>query len=345
MTTHFENFTENPVMAETKPQPALRSRVARTAGALALAASLLSLPAAAAPAMAPGVVVDAARSVAYLTNPAGAIEALDLATGSVLWTSSTPGRPILVANQQLVAQIPGKGGALALAVLDPRRAGVVSPIAEVKLPTGAIAGLRDTFEGAFRISGEALSNEEALVRWSYQALNIKGAQFDAVTTGGPNTAGVAPGVLAGAVRLNLGSGLATSLSATEADRLVAPRRTSLGAEAQALASGPRAFTSADGRHSLVSQRNPSNNPAARYRWTVTDPSNGAVLGGIESAVSTAPFVVHGSTLLYLRQPAMVQRGAAVTQVELSLTAVDLASGVELWHRQVADTRLRGPFPP
>ncbi len=52
----------------------------------------------------PGVVVDAARTVVYLMNPNGGIDAVDAASGRVVWTSMLAAKPLFVDGPLLLAQ-------------------------------------------------------------------------------------------------------------------------------------------------------------------------------------------------------------------------------------------------
>ena len=54
----------------------------------------------------PGGVADAAGTTGYVANPEGRVEALDLATGRVLWESSVPCHPLALVGGRLVGWVP-----------------------------------------------------------------------------------------------------------------------------------------------------------------------------------------------------------------------------------------------
>jgi hypothetical protein len=59
----------------------------------------------------------------------------------------------------------------------------------------------------------------------------------------------------------------------------------------------------------------------------------------------APFVVSGSRIVYVAQPAMRVEGKKMIEEPLRLRALDLKTGAEMWTALVTDTAYRGPFPP
>src|SRR5438270_912813 len=73
----------------------------------------------------PGGVADAAGKVGYVQSPKGGVDALDLATGKVLWSSAEFARPVALVKDQLVVQVPekGKANAVRLVVLDAGKQG------------------------------------------------------------------------------------------------------------------------------------------------------------------------------------------------------------------------------
>jgi hypothetical protein len=65
-------------------------------------------------------IADAAAKVAYVTNTAGGIDAIDLEKGDLLWDTKDPAKPVAVAGKKLVVQVPvaGKANAVKLVILD-----------------------------------------------------------------------------------------------------------------------------------------------------------------------------------------------------------------------------------
>ncbi len=78
------------------------------------------------PVLLPGEgVTDAEGKVGYLPNPAGGIDALNLAAGKVLWQSKEGPRPLLVKAGKLYVQAPlkGKANQVRIVVLDATQEG------------------------------------------------------------------------------------------------------------------------------------------------------------------------------------------------------------------------------
>src|SRR5262245_21698520 len=65
----------------------------------------------------PAGIADAAGKVASVANTEGAIDALDLARGKVLWSTREPGKPLALAGKLLAVQAPVKGKANAVRVV------------------------------------------------------------------------------------------------------------------------------------------------------------------------------------------------------------------------------------
>ena len=81
----------------------------------------------------PGVVVDVQRRVAYVMNPKGGIDALNLNRGNVVWHTDQAARPVGVSGQLLVAQaeVPRPGNDLQLRLLDIRTSSIPERIAAI----------------------------------------------------------------------------------------------------------------------------------------------------------------------------------------------------------------------
>ncbi len=337
------------------------SRSRRPAAALALVASLLLVagfaPTAlavgertASPALADGVVVDAARGVAYVMNAQGGIDAVELARGTTSWATDVAAKPLLVDGETLLAQ--AKGGApgqlpLALIGLGADKAGRTLA---VELPTGVQARLADGRDGFFRLQAEAGGAGEVVLTWLSATIPVQGALL--VDDGAPlvTSAGPAERRLAqptahqeGAAALQLATGVARAMPVEEARGQLATRA---GQERFAVkADGNRQYLSADSRHLLLSETTQAADPASRYRWTLVERASGAVLGSLAASAPTAPFVVSGSRLILVSQP-RVQRVADQWQEESrALKAIDLATGAQLWTRSLIDPSFRGPAAP
>jgi hypothetical protein len=58
----------------------------------------------------------------------------------------------------------------------------------------------------------------------------------------------------------------------------------------------------------------------------------------------SPFVVVGNRLIHVAQPTTRREGSKVIDQPLRLRAVDLATGQEIWSRELRSTAYNGPFP-
>lgn len=298
-----------------------------------------------------GVIVDAARGVAYLMNREGRVDALRTADGAVLWSSPDAAKPLLVVGGVLVAQgEPTAAGELLLVTLD-LASGRLLARAAVELPDGVWAQLADGPRLSFRAAaaeraGEVVVSWEATVRES-------GPELQGYVPAPEE--GLAPGArpaqlqersreerLHGSAVLDPGSGTvrAAPKSAAAAPAAGAVLRTYDG-----LAEVPgRKFLSADGHHVLVSRRTGSTDPFERYRWSIYT-RGGALVGELTSHRSAAPFVVAGSRLLFEALVSGMRVGKEMVIRPLRLQAVELASGAEAWAQPILQVEFTGPFPP
>ena len=76
-----------------------------------------------------------------------------------------------------------------------------------------------------------------------------------------------------------------------------------------------------------------------------DDAAGSRLGSFRNAAAYAPFYVSDGLVVFVTQPRARLQGEILVEEPLSLRAVSLANGVELWSHAVRDTQFRGPFPP
>jgi outer membrane protein assembly factor BamB len=323
----------------------------RSGPALALVAGLLA-PAAAmayAPALHDGVLIDAAAGAAYVMSPKGGIEALELATGNVLWKSLDAGKPLLVQNGTLVAQAAPDGpGKLVLVALDARR-GATRERVNVPIPASLRANLADGPSQSFRTQAFAAEGSVVVTWTAEDGRTLRGvlppteestSNDSAAPVNETAAAKAGPQPLRGAARLDLGTGQAVAMKYEEALQAQAVSvRTPFNRAADLQQLG-----SLDGKHILSSERSKSGSLAARYRWTVTDKA-GATVGTVEAPVSMAPFVVSGTRLFYVAQPLVRKEGTRMVQEPLRLRSLDLQTGTELWNQPVIDSTYRGPFPP
>jgi hypothetical protein len=179
---------------------------------LLLGAPVLAAPAPAAsgaPLSIPGGVADPAGKTGYVANDKGGIDALDLATGELLWSTREAPRPLIAFGNKLAAQAPveGKANQVRVVVLDAsakgRRLLESDPVA---FPDWVSVGL--THGRSFR-SDARLGKGGLLLRWEANAFYAGGA---APT---PQILEAARKHAAGTARIDLESGRVKNLEPDE----------------------------------------------------------------------------------------------------------------------------------
>lgn len=293
-----------------------------------------------------GVVLDADAGVAYAMSPAGGIDAIDLVSGAVQWSSHEAAKPLHLTDGMLIAQgeaiAPGRVELAALAAESgARRHGMT-----VSLPADVWTGVDDRPGRSFRCHlGGGASRLTASWRES-RAVDTRFAISSPALdeTSDPVIASAAVGgSRSGAATLDLVRG---TVAPMEASRVAA---SSLSAPVHQF--GPylagvegRQRLSANGGHVLASVQTGDPGDWQKYRWSIYTAA-GDLVGSIAHHTASAPFTVAGSVLVFRDQPyTLVVDGAPVSE-PLKLRGIDLASGVEVWSSPLRDTAYRGPFEP
>lgn len=293
-------------------------------------------------ALADGVLVDVERQVAYVMAPERGIDAVGLSGGASLWTADAAAKPLAVVGDVLVAQAEGsEEGRLNVVSFDVRdgRPGAFS--ARLDLPEGVSARLSDGPRRAFRVQA-GLAEGKLVLSW--RATKVGGGELQGYLPGPEE--GMSPNAksfdrLEGAAELDLASGAVRRVDKA----VLAPRALDVLPPGQAKGLSGRLFTSADGRHVLASVRTAERGLWQSYRWTIVERATGRRLGTFDHYTSSAPFMVAGGRLLFVEEPYFRRQGDDVVAVPRQVRAVDLASGAEVWTKEVSDPSYRGEFPP
>ena len=123
-----------------------------------------------------------------------------------------------------------------------------------------------------------------------------------------------------------------------------PERAAASIEQASTNRGPgRRFWSRDRDFTLISEPLETTGILPRYRWVLVD-NIGDTIGEAESMVSFSSFTVAGTVLIYVNPAHNTFENGQENRVGLSVRAVDLNSGNELWVREIRDIRYVGPFP-
>jgi hypothetical protein len=328
----------------------------------------------------PGVIVDAGRGVVFVMNQDRGIDADDLSSGRLLWSTTIAAKPLLAFDDRLVAQAEAhNAGTLPIVVLNARTGGDPVFGAAVPLPVGVSAFIDDQLGTQFSVT--ARTEPAALfVSWRSTRTVISGVY----RPGAPQTQ-----ESRGAAQIDLKTGQVHSLKANElvesrdqwpvtvqhllesralqappwraggfvvaaesrGDRIVLGRWD--GASGQVL-SGIElepgfsiVFASGDDR--LILTRKPIGaDPATgwqNYEWAIYSLETGQQVAKIRMLISAAPFFIWHSILVYESRPYGRRINGAWTEEPLELRAVDLKTGAEAWKIRLRDTVYREQPPP
>jgi hypothetical protein len=327
-----------------------------------------------------GVIVDAGRGVVFVMNHNRGIDADDLSSGRVLWSTTIAAKPLLEFDDRLVAQAEAhSAGVLPIVVLNSRTGGEPIFEADVPLPAGLSAFIDDRLGAQFSVT--ARTEPAALfVSWRSTQTAISGVY----RPGPPQTR-----ESRGAARIDLKTGQADSLKSNErvksrgqwpatvqhllksgAVRVPPWRAGSLilaaesrgnrmvlerwdGDSGQALSSielAPGfsvAFASGDDRL-ILTRKAIGADPSTgwqNYEWAIYSLETGQQVAKIRMVISAAPFFIWHSILVYESRPYGRRINGAWTEEPLELRAVDLKTGAESWKIRLRDTVYRGPPPP
>jgi outer membrane protein assembly factor BamB len=283
----------------------------------------------------PGVVVDAARGVAFVMNPEKGIDAIDIASGSTRWTIRAATKPLGLIGGLLVAQVQSAraSNTLDLRVLDTEQNGTLVRSARMELPAQVRVSTQETIYGNF-LTGTRVDNGNLIVSWEFIPHNMSGMPVPVDTI-------EALSVRRGALRFNPSTGAVTRLDTRNVIVPAGARAYKLAARERIQKDSSVQFASPDGAYVLASQRVADDRVWDKYLWTIYQ-RNGTRVGEHRTHAAFAPFAVQGSVLLYVTEPYQL-RGEEPQPMKLR--AVDLKTGREIWARQVGDPKFRGPFPP
>lgn len=127
------------------------------------------------PRLAPGGgVVDTAGKNGYWPNGAGGIDAVELATGKVLWKSKAASKPLLASQNRLVAQalVADKSNQIRVLIFDTQEGKLLLQSAAISLPDWVSVG---TALGRSFHSTAQMDNNAVLLIWEARAWYAGGA--------------------------------------------------------------------------------------------------------------------------------------------------------------------------
>jgi hypothetical protein len=321
--------------------------------ALALPALVSSAPAAAGPDVAadafvllPGVVVDPGRGIAYVMQPKGGIDAVEISTGRLAWSAADAGKPLHAAGDVLVALAdrpkaeddPSAPSSLDVVILSARD-GQKQRAVRVPLPRGAWSAIDDGPGRALKVAATVERERGTVVlSWLVEENPMTGVDPGAAGNGGR---AIRATQMTGAVRFGLAAGAPEALPADPAavEKLSRPL---VAEEARRPEASAARYLSADGRHVLASELIADDSVWEKYRWTI-DSVDGARIGELRNAFPQAPFFVAGRLVVFESRPSIRRVDGRLVKEPLALRAFDLA-GAEAWVSPLRDTAFYGPFP-
>jgi hypothetical protein len=326
-----------------------------------------------------GVIVDGGRGAVYIPQPNGAVEAIDLSAGRVLWTYSDAALPLTVDGSLLVVQGEEKlAGRLPIAVLDLQAGGRKVVDAVIPLPNDVRALVTDDLQRSFRATAQR-DGDAFLISWTYKEIVIQGmarAPEEPLPTR----------IVSGAARVHIATGRVMASPA------ITPRPTTDAAAERikaihtldemplqvgnvvALAKGGPgealtlkrwdvrtaaalpdrelskkavvALPSAEKKYVLASERVGQGGPQdPEYRWQIFSLQSGERVGELRRDVSAAPFFVWNENVIYESRPHGYRVGEVWVDEPMKIRALRLSQGAQSWDRPVRHLEYRGPVPP
>lgn len=293
----------------------------------------------------PGGVVDAAGRIAYVQGARGGVDAVEIASGRVVWSDAALQRPVAVVGTRLLVEVPGLGN-LRLAVREARANAPPTATSDpLPLPKWALrpSGNRGIFSSRTTVESRELVRYE----WSARAGTpggmhpMPGEETEALATTGALLVHLATAKLTPAAARTPsfrsrgfdgddspwivdGQWCALALETRgRSERLVVRRATLDGKALPSVALGADAtVTVRRSRDGSVLALFGSGAPRARL---VQLPS-GARIGEIAAADLSGEFgAVDG--MLFVEEPSV---GSGATVTPLQLRAIDLKSGAVRW---------------
>jgi hypothetical protein len=331
-----------------------------------------------------GVIVDSNQSTVYLMNLQRGIDAVDLSSGKLLWSTTKAAKPLLLHGDRLVAQTESAASSnlLRIVVLNPQEAGELLLEATVQLPEDVQVAITDGLDTTFRTSAR-LHKNDVIVLWRFSKQDISGA---------PPGPDAKVRVTAGAVRIDLATGNTDSLQSEEVPPTPDIRLPDTVAQLVTLGTVPGTlwqvgnvvaaiirtsgkggartvlrrwhsetgeplpevvlfggeltyrYISADGRHLLASR--PLDSARVVWDWRIYSLETGEHVAQVQNASPAAWFFINASSLIHEAPPtARIINGRSVMDQSLRLRAIDLKTSDELWEWPFRDTAYRGPYPP
>jgi hypothetical protein len=314
-------------------------------------------------------------------NPSGGIDALELASGKLLWTATAAGKPLAAFDDRLAAQAePTRGSrSLPIALVSTKDGRRIDASIEVPMPAGVMPPSIDNRLGFASSVNAGVEQDGLLVRWTVTRTQVSGMprpmsvrndsgaaiiswQTHQATTLAPDQA---------AARLRIATSPATArLKGTEglyfapqqaarffvsvkpgpasADGAAVLKRWSAdsGEPMPDIDLGPGyVVSSVSADQSLFLAVSSTSPTRPGYRWSLYAIASGERVAEARLPDSAQPFFVWHSILIYEAAPASRNVGGTLVEEPLALRGLNLKTGTEIWKRPLRDTSYHGSYPP
>jgi len=291
----------------------------------------------------PGVVVAPDRNEAYIMNPDGGIDAIDLSSGEVLWMTKEASKPLALNGNLLICQTDETSGTkkknrLVLVALNIHDYGNPVAAGRMDLPPEVIVSIDEKLHNSFFVSAKP-SGRDAVIFWEYIYHPRKGVRSKRERTK-TNTS-----ITNGTLVLDLTSGVMSLLSTNT--ELAAPKPyqlQSVDKTKRIVDVKGHQFISMDDNIILNSERIDNGTVWNKYKWTIFDRSTNEPLGEMRNHKAATPFFMAGSVIIYNTNPFMRRINNKLVAESTKIRGADLKTGQELWSKEIRDTIYYGPFP-
>lgn len=332
-----------------------------------------------------GVAVDPAEGRLYMMSPQGAIDAVEIASGRLLWTTKAAAKPLAVFDVRLAAQaeaLPGNKS-LPVVLLDTRHEGRVVSTIKLPLPAGVTLSINEGPGSSSSVQAR-VEQSNLIIWWSSSQWTISGIPGSAEPRRSESGAAsvdlktlrvetLTPEQATARLREGTVSSNAPRLSGTEA-LLFPPQRAgefffsvklgpaSAGTPAVlkrwSWASGDplpdvdlgpgfsASALSGDGKLFLITKAAGADAAGVQnYRWSIYSIASGELVAKILLPQAAPPFFIWHSVLVFESDPHNRRVNGAWLVEPLELRAFDVKTGNEIWKRALRNTRFSGPLPP
>lgn len=257
-----------------------------------------------------------------------------MATGETVWVSESGDYPLLMADERLLTQVDGKAGQLRLVSLGLDRQAEPLGQIDVELPEGVVATVDDTAIRSFDVEARA-TDDGIFLAWTERVQPVAAVerlQKEAA-------------IRSGIGRIDMEEESYEPVNEADVRKAFAEPPPDLTDSERLKGVEGVQFRSADGRFVLISELVADNRVWENYQWTIWSRDTGEKVGSFRSFLRLSAFAVMGDVLLQEIPPHQRISGDQAIATPLSMRAIALDRGEEIWSRAIRDTQFTGVLPP